>query len=139
MIKQEGKYNSPKKIAKISDQPLCVCHLKVDQARNQLVILMDTYKGADDPNFNGIYTLGIADNNNGLKRFKSFGQIGQIVTPMLTAGDKPIGGTGLAIQGDYLYWHLTVGPANGNLADGDLVMINLKTGKVEWRWIEKGL
>lgn len=127
----DGKHNGQKVLAKISDKALVKAELEIDQARKQLIILMDTYKGADDPNFNGIYTLGIEDNSEGLKNLKSFAQIGRAVTEPLIAGDKPIGGTGLAVEGDYVYWHLTVGPANAHLADGDLVMINLVTGKAE--------
>jgi len=131
----QGKYQSAEKIVRLRRRRgrLGAYALAVDKKRNKLVILIDTYRGEDDADFNGIYTFDlnaeIPGEPNEMVRLAGFKKIGRAATPQLIACQKPIGGTGFAIDDNYAYFHLTVGPADGHGADGDLVRINLDSGE----------
>jgi len=132
--RRKGGFQKPEKILELPMGKLYAYELEIDHANNKLVILMDTYKKNDDATRNGIYTYDIAGDipggPNDMVKLAGFGEIAAAVTPPLKAGSDRIGGTGLAVEGEYAYWHLTAGPSNGHGADGDLVRINMATGNV---------
>lgn len=127
-------FQKPEKILELPKGKLYAYELEIDQANSKLVMLMDTYDDKDDATRNGIYTFdltgNIPGNANDLVKLATFRKIAAEVTPPLIPGKDQIGGTGLAIEAGYAYWHLTVGPPHGHGADGDLVRINMATGNV---------
>ncbi|MGD8240306.1 MAG: BPL-N domain-containing protein [Armatimonadota bacterium] len=129
----DGRYRPPELVVDLPNARRCGYELEMDEAGGRLVILIDTYRSEDDRTVNGLYTFDLRGASPGgredLVKLAGFAKLGAAATPPVKVGEEAMGGTGLAVEGQFAYWHLTGGPAGGHGADGDLLRIELRSGE----------